>query len=123
MRFVINIRPQPKGRPRMTRRGICYTPAKTRIFEETFRMLALPYTPLDPMTCSVSVSLVFNFKKPRTSKLDYPSVDLDNLVKAALDALQGDIGIILNDKQVIYIEASKQWLKQDSIEVEISEYH
>ena len=119
MRFVIPISAVPKGRPRMTRRGICYTPAKTVQFERGFRLLALPYTPLEPMICGVSISIVFNFKKPRTSKLDYPSADLDNLVKAVLDSIQGDNGIILNDKQVIELRAWKYWADEDSIDVEI----
>ena len=33
MRFVIEGKPVPKGRPRFTRKGVAYTPDQTKAFE------------------------------------------------------------------------------------------
>ena len=57
----------------------------------------------DPVTYSVRVYLHF-FVRRNTA-------DIDNLVKAALDGLQGVI--FKNDKQVMELHASKQITRQD----------
>ena len=119
MRFTIPIKSVAKGRPRMTRRGICYTPAKTVQFERAVKLLTLPYKPKKPLICGVSIIIIFSFKKPKTSKLKSPSPDIDNLLKAVLDAIQGENGFILNDKQVIELHGYKYWGEDDSIDMEI----
>jgi Holliday junction resolvase RusA-like endonuclease len=64
----------------------------------------------------------FYFLRPKsTKKRFYPPGDIDNYVKCLLDGIQGDNGIIPDDKQVIDLRAVKRYGDPARIEVEIQE--
>lgn len=91
--------PVPKKRPRVTRRGITYTPIETEIAERTVaayvkQKMGPSYRP-DP-SARWAISCDFHCRNGKRG-------DLDNLLKLVLDALQGVL--FTNDKSVVYLEA------------------
>lgn len=122
-RFKFDILPQVKERPRFARRGklvITMTAPKTRAFEDALGLLAVNQmkgkTMLDgPLT----VGLVFEFKRPKKTKLHSPRKDLDNLIKSTLDACNG---IVYKDDTSIWaLHAAKRWADQDRIFIEVEQ--
>lgn len=109
--------PTPKGRPRMTRTGRSYTPAKTKRAERAVRILSAAYAPSAPLSGRLSVDLAFFFepakswsKKKRAAALagelaHVTRPDIDNLIKLALDSLNGLAWI--DDTQIDEIRATK----------------
>lgn len=108
--FRIPTKPVPKARPRFakTKRGtIIYTPKATTEYENTIAQYALEARtkagiPLitDPVELSITISpqeTYISIKKIDNHKFKIRG-DLDNVLKAILDALQGVI--YKNDKQV-----------------------
>lgn len=106
---VIKTKPIPKGRPRMTRRGRVFTPARTLESEEVIRQA---YT---GDRYETPVMLMCNFGKENIelgivplNPLEYTSKlrgDLDNYVKLLMDGLNGIAWA--DDKQVMIIVAGK----------------
>ena len=86
--------PVPKGRPRSTRSGHTYTPARTKQAEDAIRW-ELNTQGANPTSEPVQVALYFHCKSQ--------TADLDNLVKLVLDAAQGFLWE--NDRQVCRIVA------------------
>lgn len=72
--------PLPKARPRVTKRH-AYTPARTRAWEETVSTYARQAVS-EPLRGPLLVAIKFIRSTRRR-------VDLDNLIKAALDGLNG----------------------------------
>jgi Holliday junction resolvase RusA-like endonuclease len=109
--FVAGI-PHPKGRPRVTlARGRihAYTPRATAEWEAVVRgevWRAMRKRP--PFVGPVAAQLLFWFPRPSRSRAQFPSADLDNLVKAVLDAMVGVV--IRDDRQVVYMQAHKDFV-------------
>ena len=107
--FTAPIRPQPKERPRVTRRGGAYTPSRTRDFENAIAWAATTAMKGRPAT-GEPVRLIL-----LAEQVDRRQADLDNIVKAVADGLSshrssknhaGRIGpVIRNDAQVVEIRA------------------
>ena len=105
--FIVEGRPKPKGRPRMTRRGRVYTPKETLEYEARIGeaydgpmfagpiLMRIAYTP-EYQTIEIEEM------PDATSKLRF---DLDNAIKATLDGLNGIA--YPDDKLVYHIEATK----------------
>lgn len=55
----------------------------------------------------LAMNMLFLVKKPKTSKLHYPTLDVDNAAKAIMDA--GNGLFYDDDKQVTQIRARKAW--------------
>ena len=108
--FLVHGRPVPKGRPRMSRKGRVYTPAKTVSAEEEYSIAVGDDAPI--FEGPVRVELTFNVDSTMVTIIpagDWKSPlrgDLDNYIKLALDGIQR-AGIIVNDSQVVHIEATK----------------
>lgn len=120
MTFAIAIRPEPKRRPRFSRFGT-YTDAKTVKFENHVAIACHNAAKMFAWVKNkspVAVSLEFDFKRPKTSKLGYPIPDVDNLAKSILDGMNGVL--FEDDKQVIRLEAEKRFSDEDRIVVCIS---
>lgn len=100
------IEPVPKGRPRMTRSGHVYTPAKTREFEHLVSCLAKKKIK-KALTGALELDCEFYMRKPKKPVNMYPRGDLDNYVKAVADALNGIAWA--DDAQVSQITASKAY--------------
>jgi Holliday junction resolvase RusA-like endonuclease len=110
--FDLVIEPQPKLRPKFSRRGasvVAYTPAKTRSYEALLKALSLKHRPEKLIEGPIDLRLVFFLTKPKTSKNRLPIVrpDLDNYIKAVKDALNGVFW--KDDSQIVFIEATKMY--------------
>lgn len=121
----VNGQPQGKGRPRFTKVGRAYTPQKTKDYERRIQAAswaAMQKAGLEPTDKSVVVRISAQMdipaSWPKVKKLEAEynarhhntKPDLDNIVKAVLDGIScanGGGPIIMDDKQVHYIEARK----------------
>ena len=109
--FVVPGRPQPKGRPRMSRKGRVYTPKETVLAEKSYIIAAGEDPPV--FDGPVSVEMTFCKEATRITVRSLESWetplrgDLDNYVKLCLDGCQR-AGIIPNDRLVMRLEASKE---------------
>lgn len=61
----------------------------------------------------VEVDMVVRVTKPRTSKLPFPSPDVDNYAKGVLDALTQSEVWWTDDKQVVALRARKRWATEE----------
>jgi Holliday junction resolvase RusA-like endonuclease len=100
-----------KGRPRMTRRGIAYTPAATRKYEAHGRLAAqLAMMDRAPIATAAKLAVLIELPIPSSwsrrrqqaalSGDIRPTTrpDIDNYVKAALDAING---VVITDDSII----------------------
>ena len=104
----IETKPIPKGRPRMTRRGRVYTPARTLESEDVIRMAYTgpKYEGNVMLVCTFSkdgISINLQNITQNDSKL---RGDLDNYIKLLMDGLNGVAWA--DDKQVTLIVGSKE---------------
>ncbi len=113
MRFTAPGIPAGKGRPRVTRRGHAFTPAKTMAYEGLIAHYALRGTGRIelPFDRPLRAEIVAVFQRPASRKkaahMDRKP-DLDNIVKSVLDGLS-NAGIIRNDSRVVEIHARKEY--------------
>jgi Holliday junction resolvase RusA-like endonuclease len=125
--------PTPKGRPRMTRRGRVYTPAKTVAYERTVSIVAqeaksrLGGGMLFEGPVMVTIHCYFAVpkswsRKRKAEMLHQPHTqlpDLDNLIKSVLDGMNHAHNIWADDKQVAAVTATKHWAEESSVLVRI----
>ena len=132
IRFTIAGEPRGKGRPRFSRKqGIAYTPAETRNYEATIRVLAQQaMAGRPPIDGPVSVIVQAHLPIPKswTKKKGaawqrgdiYPDKrpDLDNIVKAVTDACNGVV--FSDDSAICFLWAEKHYglLPHVSVQVE-----
>lgn len=100
MTITIYESPRPKGRPRFTRQGHAYTPQDTRAYEMLIRRYVRESVK-SPLRGEISVAIIFYMPIPKSwSKAKKQAAellqirpttkpDIDNLVKAVLDAING----------------------------------
>ena len=118
MKHLISIRLPfaaiPKGRPRATRSGHVFTPARTRTFErDVSKVLSAAYRSL-PVKCAVHLDFIFSFARPKKPSRPYPGrSDLDNLIKGICDSANKIL--FDDDSQVVSISARKQYADADAI--------
>ena len=106
--FTVEGKPIPKGRPRFTKSGHVYTPGQTLTFENAVkRKAAGVMLTRQPFKGPVWVQVEAVMAPPKKLTRDYPSVrpDLDNIVKAVTDALNGIC--FDDDAQIISLRAWK----------------
>jgi Holliday junction resolvase RusA-like endonuclease len=118
--IIVSGVPIAKGRVRMTRRGFAYTPSSTRKFEAFGRLVAQETmdgrAPLDgPVRAEITVDLPppmsWSAKRQdaalrgEISPTSRP--DVDNYVKAALDAINAIV--VTDDSLVVQLRAIKQF--------------
>ena len=128
--FFIPIKPESKLRARFARGGRVYSVKKTSKYESAVKSVCrqtMERKHLKPFESCVCVVLRFNFehpqswserrKKQRAWHTSKP--DLDNLVKAVLDALNGVA--YTDDKLVVRVDARKIWSTSDSVSVTVEE--
>lgn len=118
--FEVSGQPQGKGRPRFTRKGYAYTPEKTKEYEKRIhaaawqKMHELKLKPIEKF-CHVEIIAFMEIPKswPKVRRLEaeYGAIlptskpDVDNIVKAALDGMEGIV--FYSDAQVTSINAKK----------------
>lgn len=121
-------KPQGKARPRFTRYGHAYTPEQTRRYEELIRACWLQQA--DGWTVregAVGIIIFAFFPIPKSANKDRKSgmlsgrispivkADVDNILKAVLDALNGSAWI--DDKQVVAASIQKRYAEEPRVEV------
>jgi len=122
-RFELRLAPVAKGRPRFNRKtGTTYTPARTDNFEKEIKKeieRTLGYGedyPVFILSETLAVDLDFVFKRPKDME-EHPAKhgknilwrgigeDIDNLVKAVFDGLNGTLWE--DDKQIVAVRTRK----------------
>lgn len=126
--FVIEGQPQGKGRPRFTRQGHAFTPQKTKDYEN---LIAQSFKAAGGKVLegyvAISIDAFYKIPKATTKKnrelieqgVLKPAVkpDIDNVIKAVLDALNG---LAYNDdNQVIKVKAEKHYAEEPFVAVEV----
>lgn len=123
--------PVAKGRPRVTRQGVTYTPEKTRTWEgvaRTFGLQAMAGKPLlsDPLRLRVSVLLAVPQSWPRWKRAaaiaqevaPTGKPDADNVLKALKDALNGVVWA--DDAQVCELWVGKRYAEAPGVLAEVT---
>ena len=126
LEFTIPIKPQGKARHRtrvvmINRKPVAmqYADPKAVKYEKAIRDAVIAQYCCDPLDGPLIVSIYAWFKKPKSSKLAYPTVkpDADNIAKAVLDSLNGILWH--DDKQVCQLAVHKVYADRDMIEIEV----
>jgi len=107
-RLIVLGNPIPKGRPRIVGRH-AYTPRRTKDYETLVRDLAGLEWKREPSRARLAMTLKFWRENRRLC-------DLDNLVKSALDSLNG---IVFEDDSQIDVLFAARAIDRDNPRVEI----
>jgi len=124
--IFIDIQPLPAPRPRFTRFRATYNPQKYTDYKEQIAFLAKEKVKT-PFVNEVALHLDFFFKYPKCwgakkkQSISWHTTkpDLDNLIKSILDALNKVA--FLDDKQVVSIQARKQYAASSGVKIELIE--
>jgi len=124
--------PVAKGRPRVTNRGITYTPAKTKNYETLVQELYwAKYRGKDMLQGQLTMTIDAYFQIPKSASKkkreamlrgeDRPTKrpDLDNCIKSIADALNGIA--YQDDSYIVEVIARKWWAEQPLVEITIIE--
>jgi Holliday junction resolvase RusA-like endonuclease len=116
--FIVYGEPVAKGRPRYTKSGHCYTPAKTAKWEANVACLARRAKGSQFFDGPVNMRLSFIFGMPKNWPKGKRELweglpctkkpDLDNVVKLVLDALN-NAGVWADDSYVTDLSTRKVW--------------
>ena len=128
LQLIIPGEPCGKGRPKFTRKGFAYTPAKTRNYEATIKAIfAQAYPSFVPLDGPLQVTVIAYMGIPASasgkakvamlSQKTWPTKrpDLDNIFKT-LDALQG---LAFRDDSII-VSATMHKVYSDRPRLEIN---
>lgn len=112
MEFRIIGEPVAKGRPKMTRQGHAYTPAKTRTAETNVRAQVVAQLPSGfiPLKGAIHIQAIFYRQRPKSDpKRIFPTTrcDIDNYMKLLMDAI--NTVVFEDDSQVVDIEMKKRF--------------
>jgi Holliday junction resolvase RusA-like endonuclease len=132
--FVLPGKPVPKGRPRITSIGVkprAYTPAATRKYEDEIRLVAgFAMRDHDPIPGPVAVEITARVPIPKSmskkkraeiaegDRLPVTKPDVDNYIKAALDAMNGVV--FEDDNQVTDLSVSKRYSDTPELAVRVT---
>ena len=127
--ITIATKPKPKLRARFNRKtGIAYNPDKNEDYESLIRwhckqatkhffeggicLICNFYFKPPASTPKKKLESYYNATEPYTKK-----PDLDNLVKAVKDSLNGVLW--KDDSQIVYVLAKKRYAQEDLVEIEV----
>lgn len=135
MKLTIPVEPQPQSRPRFTARGRYVHAYENKKITMYKRMVAATYQSyfgtVKPTEKAIAVDVVFYRpvqksiskieRQRRLTGKSLPAIkpDIDNYVKAILDALNGVA--FRDDKQIISLNAKKLYSDKPRTEIEIKE--
>jgi Holliday junction resolvase RusA-like endonuclease len=118
--IVIGGEPTAKGRPRVTRKGFVYTPAKTRRYEAHGRLAAqLAMAGRPPISVPVRAEITVDLPVPaswsgkrreaalRGEIKPTTRPDCDNYCKAAMDAINNIV--VSDDSMIVDLVVSKRY--------------
>lgn len=113
--------PVPASRPRVTRWGTYY-PKTYKTYKDDADQ-AIPLSNLPPLEGNLRATIEFACVKPKTTKRSNPRGDIDNHMKAILDAIVGQSATkkqacrlkhyINDDDQITEVHATKRWVHAD----------
>jgi Holliday junction resolvase RusA-like endonuclease len=126
--FIIDSEPCGKGRPRFTKSGHCYTPAKTADYErlvvDSYRAAGhardLPHAGI----VGAQIRAVYGMPEKRDWSVHYVGApctkmpDGDNIAKIILDSLNK--AAYLDDSQVTALSVSKEWGEEGFVSVTLN---
>ena len=121
MKIIINGRPQPKQRARVTKWG-SYTPPQTVAYE---KLVALTWGNRPMLQGAVAMKVTCVFKIPKSRKELWNGQnhtqrpDLDNVIKCVTDGLNGRA--FADDAQIVELIGTKVWGRDEYVEVELEE--
>jgi len=119
--LTFDVEPVAKGRPRMTKFGKAYTPAKTRNAEKVIALEAameMKKLGKDPYTTPVSVAMEFVMTQPKKPSHPFPSrADIDNYAKLVCDALNEILWE--DDSLIVDLYLTKRWGNAGKITVQV----
>lgn len=127
--FTIPGKPQPKQRPRVTKRGITYTPKETLLYEAQVAEAAqkselLPQSPTENplkliLWCYMPIPKSWSKGKQEEARRGkiFPTSrpDIDNLAKIIMDALNGIA--YKDDAQIVQLVINKRYSDEPRMEV------
>lgn len=121
--IVFHGTPIGKARPRFGRAKngnvVTYTPAKTKYFERDLRSLAqVAMMGKTVLEGPVKVTITAYFSRKTKTGWHTSRPDLDNIVKAVLDALNGIV--FDDDSAVCELVASKKYDGEERVEVQVN---
>ncbi|TYU83583.1 RusA family crossover junction endodeoxyribonuclease [Listeria monocytogenes] len=134
IKFAINIPPHPQERPRFRNLGKftqTYDPPKSKEYKKKIANVAKMYAPGTPISTPIQIKLVFFVAIPKSKSKawkqravlgqEFPAVrpDIDNYVKAILDALNGLM--FSDDGKIVELIAYKRYSDVPRTEVSITE--
>ena len=123
MQARILIDPIPCPRPRITVRGRighAYYPASYKTWKEAAQTLIEAAFSVRGLAGPLILTTHFIVPRPKTTKLSHPAPDIDNYVKALMDAMTL-AEVWVDDKQVVNLCATKAWGAEGSITITIQE--
>lgn len=133
--FMVNVEPRGKGRPRFTAQGHPYTPKETVTYERTVRnayLNAVGKCSAFAQGVPIKVKISFRFRPPESwsnKRIDKAlwgelvpakKPDIDNLVKAVLDALNHVA--YHDDSQIVSLNVNKEYAAVPGVTVWIEEW-
>ena len=132
--IIFHTEPKSKGRPRFgrTRKGapVAYTDPKTRDYEARLMEVAgdaMVSAGLDPFSGPVELKMrafhriPTSWSKAKKAQANWKDThpDLDNVLKAVLDATNGVV--FDDDRQVVKIRCEQRWGETGRIELTVTE--
>lgn len=131
--FVVPGKPQGKARPRFdSRRKVTYTPQKTKDYEELVRSsFIMSCKGSAPLEGAIRARIIAFYPIPKSATKSvrkamadgkiYPTVkpDLDNIIKAVLDALNGYA--YKDDAAIVDIKVKKRYSEKPKVFVTLAD--
>lgn len=118
LRFSISINAVPASRPRISKWGAYYgkrytafRKAAPEAIQEAIKNSGVSHKDL-PLTQTLECDFIFRIQQPKSTKLDYPRCDVDNLLKAIQDSIQGIL--IVDDNQIVEVRGRKEWADKNT---------
>ena len=110
--ILLPISPVPASRPRVTRWGTYYT----KTYKEWMAAAhdAIAQNTRDPLDGNLEVHIDLCIHKPKTTKRLNPRGDIDNYIKAVLDAITKR-AYWHDDDQIVLLSAIKRWSHPNEI--------
>lgn len=107
LELTFPVSPVAASRPRVGRHGSYYAGAYRRFRSEAGAIVDKVLGKRKPLENQLSVDVKCFCTRPKTTKLDVPKSDVDNLAKAVLDILNKKLWV--DDSQIVNLFISKQW--------------
>lgn len=119
--LALYIKPVPASRPRVTRYGTYYL--KTYRAYKDAAHAAIPVCNEETLTCELGATVEFICHRPKNTKLVSPRGDIDNHLKAILDAVVGQAATkkvpcklkkyIEDDELISHVDATMRYAEPD----------